>query len=29
MTEAQTVIGVDFGTGSIGFAVGQTLIGTV
>jgi putative Holliday junction resolvase len=28
MTEAQTVIGVDFGTGSIGFAVGQTLTGT-
>lgn len=25
---AKTVIGVDFGTGSIGFAVGQTLTGT-
>ena len=24
----QTVIGVDFGTGSIGFAIGQTLTGT-
>lgn len=28
MSEAQTIIGVDFGTGSIGFAIGQSLTGT-
>ncbi|NVK26181.1 MAG: Holliday junction resolvase RuvX [Gammaproteobacteria bacterium] len=26
--DTQTVVGVDFGTGSIGFAIGQTLTGT-